>query len=197
MAKKDMRESLGIPKVVEGLDGFAAALNGALDAIERDPGAAQRANIGKVGNPITVQIVPSAEEMASDLITNAANAGGKWERKIQRPRRSFKTAGIAAAGKHTSNTRRALDEGRYAKGMSKVNEDEAIATALAVGGSGFAAGIERRGAKIRRVFSELQPQFVALARTIEAMPQDTDAQREARLLAARKGMIDIGKRRKS
>jgi hypothetical protein len=35
----------------------------------------------------------------------------------------------------------------------------------------------------------------ALAASIDSMPQGTDADREKRLLAARRGMIEIGKKR--
>lgn len=196
MAKKGPRNPLDDLGPVNSIEEALARARALGDQLVKDPELARSANISQVGNPITVQVVPSAEEMASDLITNARNAASKWERKIQTPRASFKEAGLAAKGKHKQKTMEALQEDRYAKGMQRVNEDEAIQTALAVGGTGYAAGISAREAKIRRVFGELQPRFTALARSIRAMKQDTDADREARLLAARRGMIDIGKARR-
>ncbi len=196
MAKKVERNPLADLGPVNSIEEALARARKLAEAFAKDPVLAEIANVDQVGNPITVEVVPSAADMAADLITNATNAASKWERKIQRPRASFKEAGLAAAGKHKQKTQEALADDRYAKGMRKVNEDEAIATALAVGGTGYTAGIRARESKIIRVFGELQPQFVALARSIRAMKQDTDADREARLLAARRGMIDIGKRRR-
>ena len=44
--------------------------------------------------------------------------------------------------------------------------------------------------------ADLAPRLGAVSQAVQAMPQDTDAQREQRLLAARKAMIAIGKARK-
>lgn len=186
---------LGLPAEINGVDDFLSHLRRGLALVDTDQ--AIRASVGKavVGNPITVELVPTAERWAEKQIRKSQEAGNDWVEGVQRPSRSFKEAGIAAAGKHKNNTQLALNEDRYRKGMAKTNEDEAIATAVKVGASGYTAGIAARTDKIRRVVTELQPKVAALKRTIDAMPQDTDAQREERLKAARRGMMEIGKSR--
>ena len=187
---------LGLPPVIDGLDAFQASFRRSLELVDSDP--AVRAAVGKtlVGNPISVEVVPSADRWAAKQIANSLNAGQAWVEGVQRPSRDFKEAALAAAGKHKSKTMEALNDDRYRKGMAKVNTDEAIATAVAVGAGGYTSGIQARTAKINRVVTELQPKVAALKRNIDAMPQENDAQREARLIAAKRGMQEIGKSRR-
>ncbi len=152
--------------------------------------------VAVVGNPITIEKVPSADRWASKQIANAVNGAQNWVDGVQRPSADFKAAGLAAAGKWKARTQEAIQGDRFAKALAKVNVDEAIATAVAVGGAGFAAGIQAREAKIRRTVADLQPRVAAVKAAVDAMPQDTEAQRDARALAAIKGMREVGKSRK-
>ena len=190
------KNPLGLPEVVTDSDHAAREVRRCMGLIDSDP--AVRAAVGKtkVGNPISVTVVPSGDVMAEKLIRRAGQAGDDWVKGVQNPSRDFKEAGVRAAGKHKNNTMIALNENRYAKGMAKVDVNEAIATAVAVGASGYTAGIAARSAKIVRVFNDLSPRLAAVKRTIDAMPDETDAQREQRLTAARKAMIEVGKARR-
>lgn len=76
--------------------------------------------------------------------------------------------------------------------MERVDVDAMYNTIENVGGGGYTGGIEARKAKIIGKIEKLRPQVLALAETIDKMPQDTDAQREARMIAARRGMIQVG-----
>ena len=60
----------------------------------------------------------------------------------------------------------------------------------------FTEGVAARESKIKRVFGELQPLFQSVSDAIQTMPDKTDADREKRLLTARKLMIEVGKKRR-
>ena len=103
---------------------------------------------------------------------------------------------VRAAGKWASRTQEAITNRSYEKGVRKQDYGEAVAIATGDGGSAYAAGITKRVTKIQRVHADLMPRLGALSMQIQGMPQDSDAQREQRLLAARRGAIAIGKARK-
>jgi len=139
----------------------------------------------------------SASEAVNRMISGAQNAAGRWEDGIQNPRASFKAAALAAKDKHKARTLEALNEDRYAKGMAQVNESEAIATALAVGGASVAQGMEARRAKIdtrmTKYFSLLGPHIDAM----DKLPTTTTADADKKVLENLKGMREIGKKMRS
>ena len=136
----------------------------------------------------------SATEAVNRMISGAQNAGPRWEDGIQNPRASFKAAALAAKEKYKARTLEALNEDRYAKGMAQVNEAEAIATALAVGGASVAQGMEARRAKIdarmTKYFSLLGPHIDAM----DKLPTTTTADADKKVLENLKGMREIGKK---
>jgi len=151
------------------LDNFTTALNGILNRVQTDP------------------------EFAAE---RAAAAASDWEKNVLRPRRDPLKAAIAAGPKRAEKVRQSLDEKKWEKAMANVDEDLMYATIRKRGAAAFRSGVEDRKEKVIARVKELQPLVTGLKKTIEAMPDVTDADREARLLAARRGMIEIGKRRR-
>lgn len=196
MAIPKSTNPLGLPAVIKDADAAQKAIASALKRLDEDPALREEVGRSVQGNPISVEVVPSADRWAGKLITNAVNGAQNWVEGVQRPSADFKTAALAANGKWKQRTTEAVQQDRFSKSMAKVSTEEAIATAVKVGASGFASGIQAREEKIRRVVADLQPRVAAVKRAIDQMPQDTDAQREQRLLAARRGMIEVGKARK-
>jgi hypothetical protein len=146
---------------------------------------------------MAVRKLISPTEAVDRMISGAANAAGRWEDGIQNPRRSFKEAAIAAAAKHTARTQAALAEGRFAKGMAQVNEQEAIATALAKGGGSVSAGMAARKDKITRRVTKLFGLLGPAMDKVNAMPTDTIDNAGAKMVANMKAMVDIGKQMRS
>jgi hypothetical protein len=148
------------------------------------------------GNPIALGPRVLAPEDWSKKQVEAAKAGAtRWIEGFRHPSRNPVDAAIAADAKRKDKLAKAEAEGKWLKKMKKVNVDEMISIAEKVGSSGFTVGITAREEKIKRVVGELQPEVAALATAIDKMPDATDADREARMLAARRGMIAIGKKR--
>jgi hypothetical protein len=122
------------------------------------------------------------------------SAGADYAKGVQNPRRSFKAAAIAANGKWKNNVTNAVQQDRFQKGMQGVNEQEAIATAAADAGAAYTAGIQKRLPKVARAFQVIAPQIAAVSARVQAMPQDSPAQREARMLENLRGMRTVTKR---
>lgn len=179
------------------LSDFEARLDATLDRVQTDPEFAADLVAEHQGNPLTLgPIVIDAEEWAEKQVKRAAAAASDWEKNVLRPRRDPLKAAIAAAPKRKQKLLESLEQGKWEKAMARVDEDLMYATIRKRGASAFRAGIEDRKAKVVARVKELQPLVAALKKEIDAMPDVSDSDREARLLAARRGMIAIGKKRR-
>lgn len=139
---------------------------------------------------------PDPAKTAEKLVRRAQAAAGDYVYGMQNPKRNPVEAAIRAKGKYANRVQEAIANNSYEKGVRKQDYPEAVAIATGDGGSAYTSGVSKREAKIKRVHADLMPRLGALSQAIQNMPQDTDAQREQRLLAARKGAIKIGKDRK-
>lgn len=139
---------------------------------------------------------PDPAKTAEKLVRRAQAATGDYVDGMQNPKRNPVEMAVRAAGKWANRTEEAIRNKSYEKGVKKQDYGEAVRIATEDGGSAYSSGVSKRAAKILRVHTDLMPRLGALSQAIQQMPQDTDAQREQRLLAARKGTIAIGKARK-
>jgi len=180
-----------------GMSDFVKKLHSNLDRVATDPDYLNEVTKERQGNPITLgPLVISPEEWAAKQVERASRAAGEWEKNVQRPRRDPIKAAIAAGPKRAEKLRESLDQKKWEKAMAAVDEDLMYSVIRKRGASAFRAGIEDRKEKVVARAKELQPMVAALKATIDAMPDVTDADREKRLLAARRGMIEIGKKRR-
>lgn len=177
------------------LDEFDDLFGEILDRVNASTGSNAPADLSLPDNPVTPgDRVPSADEWADKMVANATRSGDEWLKKTLSPRKNPIEAAIAADKKRKDRLDEAERQGKWKKSMERVDVDEMYATIEAVGAGGYTAGIESRKGKIKSKINKLRPQVLALAETIDKMPQDSDAQREARMLAARRGMIKVGQK---
>lgn len=195
MVKVPKKKELQIPEV--NLKNIDKIFRGVLDELEEHPEKFEKIlGEGEAGNPITLgSRVIDSDEWAKKQTERAAAASGEWLKRTLKPRKHPIQAAIKADAKRKDKLAKAEAEGKWLKKMKLVNEDEMFETIKKVGEQGFRSGIENRSHKINRTVKELQPMVAAAAATIDAMPDATDADREKRLLAARRLMIEIGKKR--
>ena len=149
------------------------------------------------GNPLTIgsRVLP-ADQIASKLVKRASDAAGDWYARVKTPKKHPIQEGIKAEGKYADKMKVVIAEGRRAKSLAKVSDEDYLAGIEAAGTAAFSSGIERKAGKVKRRFEVLQPLYVVLATAIDKMPVDTEAQREAKMRAARRGMIMVGKARR-
>jgi hypothetical protein len=146
-------------------------------------------------NPVTKK-VKSADRWAKQQVESAVAASSKWLDGVNNPSRSPIAAGIEADDKWKDRMKQAIAEDRRKKGLAKVSDAEIVATANALGTGVYSAGVEARKAKVAKVVNELQPLAQSVSDAIQGMSDKTDADREKRLLSARKLMIEVGKKRR-
>jgi hypothetical protein len=140
---------------------------------------------------------PDAAMMTQRYLEGVGNAASRYVQGMQNPRRNPKEAALRAKGKWANRTQEAIQRDAYAQGIQRYDVAEAVAIATGDGGMAYTQGAQKRADKVGRAMSRLAPLMAGVSTTIQNMPQDSDAQREARLLQARKLMIQVGQQYKS
>lgn len=182
--------------ILEGNDPITASvLLG--DLFTQDPAFYEALHGRELAPGITIQNPgPDPARMTEKLVRRAQGAAGDYVSGMRNPRRDPVAAAKRASGKWANRVQEAINNRSYEKGVGKQDYAEAVRIATEDGGSAYTQGIAKRESKIARVYQDLAPRLGAVSQAIQAMPQDTEAQREQRLLAARRAMIALGKARK-
>lgn len=147
------------------------------------------------GNPVTKKVIPP-ERWKDKLIKRATAAASDWIEGIKSPSRDPVKAAIEADAKWKDRVMQAIKEDRRKKALEKVSHADIVAVVEKLGERAFVDGITAREAKIAKRIAELQPLVQAVSDAIQSMPDATDADREKRLLMARRLMIEVGKKRR-
>ena len=151
------------------------------------------------GNPIQLgPRLPTAEDWADLQIKGAQANADKWLKNTTAPKKNFKEEALrgTSIARFKASMQRVINEGTWEGGMGLVDESETIATIKRLGSSVYSSGIANRKPKIERVVRELREERLALCLMIDAMPVSTDAEREAKMIANKRGLQAIGARRR-
>jgi outer membrane murein-binding lipoprotein Lpp len=190
---KERPNPLGLPAVIEGVDAFEREFKRSLGLLEGNEELQKRVNILAVGNPVSVQAVPDASTWVDEMIAGATAKADKWATNAANAVDTMKAESLTSGARYAAGVTAAVQNKSYDKGVQGIDTASVRATIQAVGASGYSSGISNRKQKILTAITRLQPKVAALKATINNMPKETDAQREERLKAARRGMIAIGK----
>jgi len=147
---------------------------------------------GNPGNPGVGSRVLNVTDWVDRQQRKASAAGDDWASRALTPRKDPIDAARKADKKRKSRLEEAEKKGKWLAKMGKLSFDDYASGVQAVGASGYTDGVTRKKAKVTKAVTALQPLVEGLAKSIDAMPQDTDTQREDRMKAARRGMISIG-----
>ena len=151
------------------------------------------------GNPISLgPRLPDAVTWAADQVAGASAKAEKWLKNTSKPKKNFKEEALKAKSvdRFHDSMSKVLSEKRWEGGMANVDESETIAIIVAGGSGVYSSGVSRRKAKIERVVKELHADRLALASTVDGMLVATDADREAKMIANKRGLQAIGKKRR-
>jgi len=146
------------------------------------------------GNPVTKK-VKSADRWAKQQITNATAAGDDWLDGVKNPSRNPIEAALAANDKRIDRLQESIKNKKWEKNLGKATQADIIEVATKLGTGAYTNGVSARETKITKRVGELQPLVQSVSDTIQNMPDKTDADREKRLISARKLMIEVGKKR--
>jgi len=200
MVKSDDPLNAGITEVKDitgevNLDNLSSSFNKVADVLKNNPESVNFNRPHGKGNPVMLgSRVISPEAWAAKQQSRAVAAADDWLQGVLHPTSIPSEAAIKANAKRIDKLAQSEKEGKWLKAMQKVNPDEMYEIIKAVGSAGYKTGIEARKVKIERVIKEMQPLVASVAATIDAMPQATDADREKRLIAGRRLMIEVGKK---
>jgi len=145
-------------------------------------------------NPVTRK-VKDATRWADQQIKNAKDAADDWLSGVKNPARNPIEAALAANDKRIDRLKASIDAKKWEKNLGKATQADIITVVEKLGSTVYATGVEARTSKINKRVAELQPLAQDVSNTIQAMPDKTDADREKRLLTARKLMLEVGKKR--
>jgi len=150
------------------------------------------------GNPRTLaaRILPPDEWVAKQLERTAA-AGETWKERTLHPRKDPIAEAKKAAPKWKAKMQEAIQKDSFAKGLDAVDEDAMIETIEQTPPSVFTDGVRRRERKIKGKIEKLAPLLAANVESLDAMPDTTDAEREAKMLANLRNMKTIGDKMKT
>lgn len=146
------------------------------------------------GNPVTKK-VKSADRWAKQQMDNAVAASADWLDGVKNPSRNPIEAALDKEKKFEDRLTQAIKDKKWSKNLKKVTQADIIEVAEKVGTAGYETGVKARESKIKKRVAELQPLVQDVSNAIQAMSDATDAEREKRLTAARKLMIEVGKKR--
>ena len=181
---------------IPSIEDMALAIEATKQIIEEDPELRKELDEGHPsGNPITLgPRLPSVDEWTDLQIKGARDNAAKWLERTTKPKKNFREEALKATSRarYRTSMEEVLAKDLWAGGMALVDESETIATIAAGGSAVYVSGVERRRAKIRRRVAELREDRLALAVQIDAMPVGTDSEREAKMIANKRGLQAIG-----
>jgi len=96
--------------------------------------------------------------------------------------------GIATEGKFAAAMRKAIEEERRKAGLEKVTMADWYKYAHDIGADKLVDGVVKREAKVAKFISAFQPLLVEHLSRIDALPEETDADRETRMLENLRGL---------
>lgn len=140
-------------------------------------------------NPPQVQRLPTAEQWVGKQIRNLEAVGEQNYRDgITRPKRDPIQAGIAGQGAYETKMRDPEVLRRRADQLRKTNMDEWAALAESIGAPNLVRGVTARRFKVERFVGAYQPKLEQHLRTVDSLPNITDADRERRMVENLRGL---------
>lgn len=127
--------------------------------------------------------------------TNAASTAEKWKRGMQGAGTAIKEGVMAvkesptakaarAKDKMLAGVQRCIDDGSYEEGCNSVSLAEWQRLTLDKGLSRVSGGATDAASKMQDFYSQLLPFTAQVSADVQAMPNNNDAEADARLMAA-------------
>ena len=140
-------------------------------------------------NLASVKRVISPEEWKNRQIDTLKAVGKKnYLTGIASPKADPIARGIATEKKYAEATRKAIDEERRKKGLEKTDMAEWYRYASTIGADKLVDGVTKREAKVIKFVSSFQPLLTSHLAKIDALDEETDSDRENRMLENLRGL---------
>jgi len=194
MATKRKKEPASPFDALRGLD---ARLARAFAQAKADPESLPGYGPQK-GNPRDLAPrLPATDDWVNDQLNATAASADKWKRNVMRPKKDPIVAAKKAAGKWKNKVQEAITNDAFAKGLDAVDEAAMLETLEATPATAVSEGVNRRKTKIRTKVDKVRNLVIAGLTEVDRMPVDTEAQRDAKMIANLRMMRGVGKAVKS
>ena len=135
-----------------------------------------------------VKRLKSPDDWVDSQVSTLRSVGEKeYKKGIKSPKKNPITAGIAAEGKYADSMKKVIDEERRAKGLEGTTMAEWFAYSDEFADR-LVPGVTKREAKVRKFVTKFQPMLMAHVESIDELDDETDADRETRMLENLRGL---------
>lgn len=141
---------------------------------------------------MAVRRILDPDAWATKQNNRAQAASSDWLDGVQNPSTSPVDAMRKAKGRYKAEVTKSLAEGRWDKAIDRLTDEFIASQATKAGAGAYSTGVSNGADVARAAIARLQPKVAALKTKLDAMPSETDAQREAKMLEAMRGMKAIG-----
>lgn len=139
------------------------------------------------------------DELVHFAIADAATVAAKWSQRSQAAAQDFVdgvartdvdvvSRAVAAKSRMREKVLAAIDSGKWENQLQKVGTQGWKAAVAAKGSGAYTAGVQAAEGKVRTAFGPLLSYEQGLQATVQSMPNNTDADRNNRMLAWANGM---------
>jgi len=146
-------------------------------------------------NPVTPGVgerVISADTWHKRWKGSGDAAADDWYERTLTPRKDPIDTAVKANEKRKDRLAAAEKAEKWVKKMKNLKKEDVFEGVIGAGVEGYKGGLDSKSAKTKRRIEALRPKVLALAEAIDKLADKTDADREKKMLAARRGMIQIG-----
>ena len=140
-------------------------------------------------NPPTItRVLDPSDWVDKQIKTLEAVGRENYLRGVKHPKKDPIKAGIAAQPKYEAKMKDPKVLARRATQLAKTNMDEWAVMAETLGADKLVDGVVKRRHKVERFVAKFQPLLKADLAKIDAMPDATESEREAKMLENKRGL---------
>lgn len=137
--------------------------------------------------------LPTAQDVAAKWTQRTAAAAPDYAKGVANTDKDPTALAIAAGPRLLQNFTAAFNSGKWANGLRRAGKAGWQKAVADKGQTNFSTGVQAAGAKVTEAFTQLLAFEQNLLNNVSSMPNVTDADREARMLAWVRGMRGYSK----
>jgi hypothetical protein len=141
-----------------------------------------------LGFSVAYMAIPNASDVVAKWQQRASAASGDYAAGVQNTDKDPTQLAIAAGPRYLQRVTESFNNGKWANGLRRTGKTGWQAAVASKGVNNFVTGINAATDKATQAFTRLLSYETTLQGQINAMPNNTDADREARMLAWVRGM---------
>ena len=133
-------------------------------------------------------MVKSPERWLDKQLARVRVAGEDYRSGVEAVTVNPAEKALAANAKRVAKLRESIEKKTWERKMAKVSLDDWKRKASTLGAERFIPGVEANVDKIESFIRGFQPKLESLTASVKAMPETTEAERDARVIAMVRGL---------